>query len=107
MMQTLPCEITVLRLGPAALLFAPLEVFAATGLAIKAASPAPLTLICTNANGELGYLPTPDAYKVEDYTNPQGLAPKVYGLYALAEGAEPLFRERASALLKELFADFT
>jgi hypothetical protein len=102
---TAQCEITAVRLGPAALLFAPLEVFVETGLAIKAASPAAVTFLCTNANGELGYLPTPDAYAVEDYTNPQGLAPKVYGLYALAEGAEPLFRERASALLRELFAE--
>jgi len=103
--ETMPCEITALRLGPAALLFASLEVFVETGLAIKAASPFSLTVLCTNANGELGYLPTADAYRVEDYTNPQGLAPKVYGLYAFAEAAEPLFRERASALLQELFAE--
>jgi neutral ceramidase len=51
--QTAVCEITGLRIGPAALLFAPLEMFAETGLAIKAASPAPITLINTNANGEL------------------------------------------------------
>ena len=103
--QTAPCEITGLRIGPAAMLFAPLEVFAATGLAIKAASPAPITLISTNSNGELGYLPTRDAYQGDDYTNPQGLAPKVYGLYAFSEEAEPLFRERAGALLKELFVE--
>jgi neutral ceramidase len=101
--QTVPCEITALRIGLAALMFAPLEMFAATGLAIKAVSPAAITLICTNSNGELGYLPTLDAYQGDDYTNPQGLAPKVYGLYALAEAAEPLFRERAVALLAELF----
>ena len=56
------------------------------------------------AVGELGYLPTADAYASDDYTNPQGLAPKVYGLYAFSEAAEPLFRERAGALLAELFA---
>jgi hypothetical protein len=93
--QTAPCEITGVRLGPAALLFAPLEVFAATGLAVKAASPAAVTLLCTNANGALGYLHTSDAYAGDDYTNPRGLAPKVYGLYTLAETAEPLFREHA------------
>jgi neutral ceramidase len=103
--RTAPCEITGLRIGPAAILFVPLEVFAETGLAIKANSPAAVTLISTNSNGQLGYLPTADAYQGEDYTNPQGLAPKVYGLYAFAEGAEPLFRERAGALLQELFAE--
>ncbi len=101
---TVPCEVTALRLGPVALLFAPLEVFVETGLALKAASPAPVTLLATNANGELGYLPTLEAYGVEDYTNPQGLAPRVYGVYAFAEAAEPLFRERAEALFMELFA---
>jgi hypothetical protein len=103
--QTEPCELTGVRIGPIALLFAPLEVFVETGLAIKAGSPAAMTVLCTNANGELGYLPTREAYGIEDYTNPQGLAPKVYGLYALAEEAEPLFRERAGALLRELFAE--
>lgn len=102
---TVSCPLTALRLGPAALLFAPLEVFVETGLALKTASPAPLTILCTNANGELGYLPTPDAYQGEDYTNPQGLAPRVYGLYAFAEAAEPLFRAQAGALLAELFAE--
>jgi hypothetical protein len=102
---TAPCEMTAVRIGPAALLFAPLEVFAATGLAIKATSPATVTLLCTNANGELGYLPTLDAYAGDDYTNPRGLAPKVYGVQALAEGAEPLFRERAGAMLAGLFAE--
>jgi hypothetical protein len=93
---TVPCEVTALRLGPVALLFAPLEVFVETGLALKAASPALVTLLATNANGELGYLPTREAYGVDDYTNPQGLAPRVYRMFA--EAAEPLFPERAGAL---------
>jgi len=44
-----------------------------------------------------------DAYQDDDYTNPQGLAPKVYGLYALAPEAEPLFRQRATELLAACF----
>ncbi len=97
------CEMTALRLGPAALVFAPLELFTETGLAIKAQSPARLTLVCSNSNGGLGYLPTADAYHEADYTNPQGLAPKVYGLYAFSPKAEPLIRSQAIEIIRELF----
>jgi hypothetical protein len=98
-----PCEIQAIRLGRAALLALPLEVFAETALAIVARSPAAVTLICSNSNGGVGYLPTADAYEARDYTNPQGLVPKVYGLYALASGAEPLVRRAASQALAALF----
>ena len=41
----------------------------------------------------------------EEYTNQQGLAPTVYGLMRLPKALRPLFRERAGALLQELFAE--
>jgi hypothetical protein len=97
------CEIQAVRLGSAALVAAPLEIFTETGLAIKRGSPAQATLVVSNANGGLGYLPTRDAYETKDYTNPQGLAPKVYGLYALSPGAEPLFRQAVIGALEALF----
>jgi neutral ceramidase len=100
-----PCEVQALRLGAAALLALPLEVFAETGLAIRRASPALQTLLVSNANGALSYLPTAGAYTCEDYTNPQGRAPKAYGLYALAEPAEPLVRQATLDLLRTLFPD--
>jgi neutral ceramidase len=98
------CELTALRLGQAALIFAPLELFTETGLAVKAQSPAQATLVCSNSNGGLGYLPTADAYHEADYTNPQGLAPKVYGIYAFSPQAEPLFRSQAVQLIQGLFS---
>jgi len=98
-----PCELQALKLGGAALLFMPFEVFAETSLAIKEKSPAQPTFLCSVANDTLGYLPTAEAYEVEDYTNPQGLAPKIYGLYAFAPGAEPLVRQAARELLRSLF----
>jgi hypothetical protein len=85
-------------------LAAPLEIFTETSLAIKQASPARVTLISSNSNGGVGYLPTRDAYERVDYTNPEGLAPKVYGIYALAPEAEPVFRQAATRLIGELFA---
>jgi hypothetical protein len=99
-----PCEMMALRLGPVVLVALPLEVFTATGLAIKAASPAAMTAVVTNANGGVGYLPTTDAYQGNDYTNPQGLAPKIYGIYALAPDAEPIVRERAASIVNRLFS---
>jgi hypothetical protein len=102
---TVPCELMVVRLGPVAIVALPLEVFVATGQAIKAASPAAVTVVSTNSNGATGYLPTRDAYDERDYTNPEGLAPKVYGVYALAPEAEPLVRERVAALLEAAYAD--
>jgi hypothetical protein len=101
--QTVPCELQAIRLGSAALLALPLEVFAETALAIVGASPAAVAFVATNANGGVGYLPTADAYAGRDYTNPQGLAPKVYGLYALSPSAEPRIREAAPKLLHTLF----
>jgi neutral ceramidase len=101
--NSLPCEIMAVRLGEALVIAAPLELFTETGLAIRASSPAPVTLICSNSNGALGYLPTLDAYQEEDYTNPQGVAPKVYGLHAFSQEAEPLFRQEVFRLMKALF----
>ena len=98
-----PCEIQGIRLGEAALVTMPLEVFAETGLAIKQGSPASPTFLCSATNAALGYLPMREAYAVEDYTNPQGLAPKVYGLYAFTPEAEPLARKAANELLRSLF----
>jgi hypothetical protein len=102
--RTVPCELQAIRLGDAALLAMPLEVFAETALAIRDTSPAALTMFSTNSNGGVGYLATRDAYERRDYTNPQGLAPKVYGLYALASEAEPLLRRAAVKVLQTLFA---
>jgi hypothetical protein len=100
---TVPCEAMVVRLGPVAVVALPLEVFTATGIAVKTDSPAEMTVVVTNANGGVGYLPTEDAYEGGDYTNPEGLAPKVYGLYAFAPAAEPLVRDGVLDLINTLF----
>jgi hypothetical protein len=102
--RTQPCEIQAVRLGDAVLVAAPLEVFVETGLAIKGASPAAVTVISSNSNGALGYLPTREAYEGEDYTNPRGNAFKVYGLYAFAPGAEPAVRRAAGEVIAGLFS---
>ena len=102
--HTRPCTMQAIRLGEAVILALPLEVFVETSLAIKAGSPAGLTIVSSNSNGALGYMPTKHAYEVEnDYTNPQGLAPKVYDIYAFSTEAEPLVRQKAGELLKDMY----
>ncbi len=99
------CEIQIIRIGDAVLAALPLEVFVSTGLAIKAGSRAKVTMVCSNANGGMGYLPTADAYmSAVDYTNPQGLAPKVYDLYCFAPEAEPLLRQTVIDQINSLFS---
>ena len=101
------CEMQGIRLGDALILALPLEVFVETGLAIKEAAHAAgakVTIVSSNSNGALGYLPTQDAYDTEgDYTNPHGVAPKVYDLYAFSPQAEPLVRHQATQLLNTLY----
>lgn len=100
------CEVAALRLGDNVLIALPLEVFVSTGQAIHAASPAAITWIASATNGFMGYLPTAHAFQVErDYAAPDGLAPKVCGLYALDRGAEPAVRQAAARLLTQLFSD--
>jgi hypothetical protein len=103
-LETMSCEVQAIRIGEVVFLTAPLEAFTETSLAIRQEFPSQVFMFCTNSNGGLGYLPTPDAYAGEDYTNPDGLAPRVYGIYSFSDKAESLFRERAINLIKRLLS---
>ena len=63
-------EITLqaLAIGDFALAALPCETFGSTGLAIKQASPFPLTMVVGLANGYHGYLPPPDQFPLGGYT---------------------------------------
>jgi len=63
-------EITLqaLAIGDFALAAVPCETFGSTGLAIKRASPFPLTMVVGLANGYHGYLPPPDQFPLGGYT---------------------------------------
>ncbi|HEY0551614.1 MAG TPA: hypothetical protein VGF13_18565 [Verrucomicrobiae bacterium] len=63
-------EITLqaLAIGDFAIAAVPCETFGSTGLAIKKASPFPLTMVVGLANGYHGYLPPPDQFPLGGYT---------------------------------------
>lgn len=60
-------ELSVLRLGDAALAFNPTELFCEFGMAIKAASPFPWTAIGGYTDGSAGYFPTRASYPEGGY----------------------------------------
>ncbi|NND97480.1 MAG: hypothetical protein HKN47_09160 [Pirellulaceae bacterium] len=85
-----------LRIGQIAITAAPCEVFAETGLAIKAASPFPKTFNMELANGYGGYLPTLQQHKLGGYET----WPARSSL--LEVGAEAVIRSQLIEMLAEL-----
>jgi neutral ceramidase len=64
---TVETEVQVLRIGEAAIVAVPCELFAEYGLQIKAASPCRPTLVVGYANGIVGYVPTARAFEEGGY----------------------------------------
>lgn len=60
-------EIQAIRVGDAALVALPGEIFVELGLAIKEASPFPCTFVVGYANDNLGYIPTEEAFAEGGY----------------------------------------
>jgi hypothetical protein len=60
-------EVMVLRLGEAAVVGLPGEIFCESGLAIKARSPARHTLVAELANDAIGYVPAAEAFRQGGY----------------------------------------
>jgi len=60
-------EVQALRIGPAALVMIPAELFVEFGLEIKLRSPVQPTFVVELANGIIGYVPTPKAFEHGGY----------------------------------------
>ncbi|MFK5924452.1 MAG: neutral/alkaline non-lysosomal ceramidase N-terminal domain-containing protein [Verrucomicrobiota bacterium] len=91
-----PVRLQAIRLGKLAIMALPCEVYAETGLAIKARSPFKDTFNVELANGYRGYLPTPNQHRLGGYTT----WPAVSSL--LDVDAEPRIREESLRLLNEV-----
>ncbi|HNQ73645.1 MAG TPA: hypothetical protein PKN95_08590 [Verrucomicrobiota bacterium] len=94
-------KLQALRLGDFAIGTSPCETYGSTGLAIKEASPFPLTMVMELANGCNGYLPPPDQFALGGYTTWRARTS-----YLEVE-AEPKIREGIVALLKQVAAHGT
>jgi neutral ceramidase len=94
-------EITLqaMRVGDFTLAAIPCETFGSTGLAVKKASPLPLTMVVGLANGYHGYLPPPDQFPLGGYTTWR--ARTSY----LETNAEPKIREVIGELLQTVARD--
>jgi hypothetical protein len=65
--DTVPLRLQAIRIGSLGIAATPCEMFANTGLQIKARSPLPQTFTITLANGYNGYLPTPKQHALGGY----------------------------------------
>jgi neutral ceramidase len=90
----LPIELQGLRLGDAAFVGVPAEVFVEIGLRIKREA-THQTFICGVANGYIGYLPDRPAYAAGGYEVVASMC---------AEGADDALVRAARAVVEELFA---
>ncbi len=61
-------KLQAIRIGDLAIAAIPNEVFALTGLKLKAMSPLPMTVNIELANGAEGYIPPPEQHKLGGYT---------------------------------------
>ena len=95
-------EIWAARIGDCAIVGAPGEIFGAIGTAVRAASPAPVTIFAGYCQGSLGYVATPDEYPFggyepavshRGYGQPAPFSPEVAGI----------IERTAIDLLRELF----
>ena len=89
-------KLQAIRIGEFGIATSPCETFGSTGLAIKQASPFPLTMIIELANGCNGYLPPPDQFGLGGYTTWR--ARSSY----LEIGAEPMIRANIISLLRRV-----
>ncbi len=89
--RTRPVRIHGLRLGPARIVGFPGEMFSQTALAVKEASPHPVTMVSSYNSGYYGgYVPVAEAYEKGGYE---------VRVSPYAEGAEAILREGLVALL--------
>jgi hypothetical protein len=94
-----PYRQSITRLGPLAFVPVPGEVFSGIGLRLRAASPLPHTLLLSQANGSIGYLPTREAQHRGGY---EVWVARAFGPYLPGETIDDYLVEHNLALLRQL-----
>lgn len=89
-------RLQAVRIGGLGITATPCEVYGATGLAVKEASPFEVTMNIGLANGYEGYLPPPEQFPLGGYTTWRARTS------LLPVDAEPRIRERLAAMLTAL-----
>ncbi len=96
-------EIWAARLGDCAVVGAPGEIFGEIGAAVRAGSPAPVTIFAGYCQGVLGYVATPEEYPHGGYE--PAISHRGYGHPApFSPDVAGIIRETSLELLRELFA---
>jgi len=95
----LPITLSAVQLGPLGMLFHPAELYSYYGLAIRRDSPLQDTLVVGCADGSIGYLPDPTAYRSGEYS--AIVVPKIIDLPPYQPTAARDMTAAAVALLKE------
>lgn len=95
----LPIRLSAIQLGPVGMLFHPAELYSYYGLAIRRGSPLPDTLVVGCADGAIGYLPDPEAYRAGEYS--AIVVPKIVDLPPYQPTAARELTAAAIALLKQ------
>lgn len=96
--------VSAIRIGDAAIVTGPGEIFTEIGLAVKERSPADVTFYAGYSNGCISYMPTAAEYPLGGYEPTYGH--KSYGLPAqVAAETERLLVETGVRLVKSLFPD--
>ena len=94
----LPITLGAIQLGPVGMLFHPAELYSYYGLAIRRDSPLRDTLVVGCADGSIGYLPDPTAYRLGEYS--AIVVPKIIDLPPYQRTAARDMTAAAISLLK-------
>ncbi|MDD5688224.1 MAG: neutral/alkaline non-lysosomal ceramidase N-terminal domain-containing protein [Elusimicrobia bacterium] len=97
--KNIEIEIKTLTINNMALVFIPAELFVELGLEIKNKSNMQYCFIVGYANGNIGYIPTIQAYRKSGYEVDS--AYKYYGTFPIKIGSGELIKDTAIKLLKE------
>ena len=91
-----------MQLGDVGMVFHPSELYSCYGLMIRRDSPLPDTLVVGITDGEIGYLPDPNAYQAREYS--AIVVPKILDLPPFTPTAARELTAASIAMLKEIVA---